>query len=199
MQPSDYRRASEDRAAMIEARAEQNGGGSGGGNGSGGGGGSLSGTPAERNFILDCYDRNQVGDASLFNYLFRGKYCFVAEWERFLVWGGHYWQMDMLHRQALSDVERVCQAYQDAGVGAPRGMIRKKTPASKKRSNPEKMRCAHLLAGVQCWTVWPQLMARRSSLQRMTLTSNHIFWPRRQALSICALVNQLQANQTNIF
>lgn len=65
-------------------------------------------------FILDCLYRNRVGDAALFCELFRGKYIFVQEWEKFLYWTGQYWAVDMRNMRALADAERVCQAYIDA-------------------------------------------------------------------------------------
>lgn len=68
----------------------------------------------DKNFVLECLRRNKVGDAALFCALFRGKYVFVQEWERFLYWAGNYWEVDKRSRLALADVERVCKAYQDA-------------------------------------------------------------------------------------
>lgn len=92
------------RAAEIEAKSA----------------GANSSTPGkadqklDKNFVLECLKRNKIGDASLFCALFRDKYVFVQEWERFLYWAGHYWDVDKRSRRALADVERVCKAYQDA-------------------------------------------------------------------------------------
>lgn len=68
----------------------------------------------EKSFVLDCLARNRVGDAALFCVLFRHKYVFVQEWEKFLYWAGHHWELDKRNRRALADAERLCAAYQDA-------------------------------------------------------------------------------------
>lgn len=68
----------------------------------------------DKNFVLDCLNRNKVGDALLFCALFRGKYVFVQEWEKFLYWTGNYWEVDMRSKRALADSERVCEAYINA-------------------------------------------------------------------------------------
>lgn len=68
----------------------------------------------DKAFVLDCLSRNRIGDAALFCALFKRKYIFVQEWEKFLYWTGHYWAVDMRSMRALADAERVCQAYQDA-------------------------------------------------------------------------------------
>lgn len=68
----------------------------------------------DKSFVLDCLGRNKVGDASLFCQLFRQKYVFVEEWEKWLFWNGHHWSLDMRGRRALADSERVCAAYQNA-------------------------------------------------------------------------------------
>ncbi|MBD5641785.1 MAG: DNA primase [Desulfovibrio sp.] len=90
------------RAAAIEAKVAD----------------KLPPAPAEQKpdngFILDCLSRNRVGDAALFCSLFRGKYIFVQEWEKFLYWTGQYWAVDMRSMRALADAERVCKAYMDA-------------------------------------------------------------------------------------
>lgn len=71
-------------------------------------------TQLPKEFVLDCLNRNKVGDALLFCTLFRGKYVFVQEWEKFLYWAGHYWKVDMRNQRAMADAERVCKAYLDA-------------------------------------------------------------------------------------
>lgn len=71
-------------------------------------------TKLPKDFVLDCLNRNKVGDAALFCALFRGKYVFVQEWEKFLYWSGHFWQVDMRSKRALADSERVCEAYMNA-------------------------------------------------------------------------------------
>lgn len=67
-------------------------------------------------FVLDCLSRNKVGDAGLFCALFGSKYVFVQEWEKFLYWAGHHWEVDKRNRRALADIERVCAAYVNAYV-----------------------------------------------------------------------------------
>lgn len=70
----------------------------------------------DKNFVLDCMCRNTVGDAMLFRELFRGKYVFVQEWKKFLVWKKHYWEVDLLAKKPLADAERLCEAYQNAWI-----------------------------------------------------------------------------------
>ena len=42
-------------------------------------------TKLPKDFVLDCLNRNKVGDAALFCALFRGKYVFVQEWRNFYI------------------------------------------------------------------------------------------------------------------
>ena len=67
-------------------------------------------------FVIDRLRRNRVGDADLFVTLFRGRYAYVPEWDKWLYWSGHHWDIDLLSRRALADVEQVCAAYQNAIV-----------------------------------------------------------------------------------
>ena len=61
----------------------------------------------DKRFVLDCLSRNKIGDATLFCALFPGKYVFVQEWEKFLYWAGHYWEVDKRSRRALADRKSV--------------------------------------------------------------------------------------------
>ena len=63
-------------------------------------------------FLRTCLFGNRVGDATLFAYMFRGKFVFIDRWDRWLRWGGHYWQEDINPKKALAAVERVCEQYQ---------------------------------------------------------------------------------------
>ena len=67
-------------------------------------------------FVIDRLRRNRVGDADLFVTLFRGRYAYVPEWDKWLYWSGHHWDIDLLSRRALADIEQVCAAYQNAIV-----------------------------------------------------------------------------------
>lgn len=69
---------------------------------------------ANDDFVRACFDRNKVGDAALFREIFAGKYVFVQEWEKFLVWTGNYWEIDKRSRHALADVEKLCEVYQNS-------------------------------------------------------------------------------------
>ncbi len=62
------------RAAEIEAKTSAKNGE------------QKSDAPPDNHFVLDCLSRNKVGDATLFCSLFRSKYIFVQEWEKFLYW-----------------------------------------------------------------------------------------------------------------
>lgn len=75
---------------------------------------TLASSALDKEFVLGCLGRERVGDATLFKELFRGKYVFVEEWEKFLKWQGHFWGLDVRNKSALADAERVCKAYHDA-------------------------------------------------------------------------------------
>ena len=80
-------------------------------------------------FVIDRLRRNRVGDADLFVTLFRGRYAYVPEWDKWLYWSGHHWNIDLLSRRALADIEQVCAAYQNAIVETGTG--RQTSPLSK--------------------------------------------------------------------
>lgn len=102
MSVDDIRAQTEARAAELEAMAKK------------------PSPPADaeeqpdKSFVLECLRRNSVGDAHLFCRLFRWKYVFVEEWEKWLFWNRQHWELDMRARRALADAERVCEAYQNA-------------------------------------------------------------------------------------
>lgn len=99
--PSDLKAKIAARAAAIEAKSKPP---------------TQQDAPSklEKAFVLDCLSRNKIGDAALFRTLFRDKYVFVEEWEKFLYWAGSHWALDKRARRAQADAERVCAAYQDA-------------------------------------------------------------------------------------
>lgn len=68
----------------------------------------------DKNFVLECLNRNKVGDATLFCTFFKNKYVFVQEWEKFLFWNGNYWEVDMRSKRILADSECVCEIYTNA-------------------------------------------------------------------------------------
>ena len=91
-------------------------------------------------FVIDRLRRNRVGDADLFVTLFRGRYAYVPEWDKWLYWSGHHWDIDLLSRRALADIEQVCAAYQNAIVETGQD---DKSPLSKTmRSRIDKLRTA---------------------------------------------------------
>ena len=55
-------------------------------------------------FVIDRLRRNRVGDADLFVTLFRGRYAYVPEWDKWLYWSGHHWDIDLLSRRALAGI-----------------------------------------------------------------------------------------------
>lgn len=112
-------------------------------------------TAPDKDFVLDCLTRNRVGDAALFCALFRGKYIFVQEWEKFLYWAGHYWAPDMRSMRALADAERVCEAYANAWAqssekegGAVHKLLKKHLDALRsQRGRREMLECATSIDG----------------------------------------------------
>lgn len=122
----------DDMAAKVAARAEAIAARS--------AGKSEAGTPPkgelDPKYVMDCLSRNKIGDAAIFCHLFRDKYVFVQEWEKFLFWTGHYWEVDKRSRRALADAERVCEVYQNAWAdsGMEEGTPMHKTLLSRLRS-----------------------------------------------------------------
>ncbi|GAB7511508.1 DNA primase family protein [Bilophila wadsworthia] len=53
---------------------------------------------------------NGIGDAKLYNRLYRGEIVYVKYWERFLVWNGHHWREDDWN-EAYQAIESVCEKY----------------------------------------------------------------------------------------
>ena len=56
---------------------------------------------------------NGIGDAKLYNRLYRGEIVYVKYWERFLVWNGHHWREDDWN-EAYQAIESVCEKYLSA-------------------------------------------------------------------------------------
>ena len=143
-------------------------------------------------FVIDRLRRNRVGDANLFVTLFRGRYAYVPEWDKWLYWSGHHWDIDLLSRRALADVEQVCAAYQNAIVETGQD---DKSPLSKTmRSRIDKLRTA---AGrKRC------LSARRPStirrlLRPTILISSTTIWRLPPASWTCVPANAVPENPSS--
>lgn len=66
--------------------------------------------------IKQCLDANYLGDGSLFAALHRGHYCHIKNIDKWLVWRGHYWQLDTMEER-YRGVEAVAEIYlKEAGA-----------------------------------------------------------------------------------
>lgn len=61
-------------------------------------------------FVLDCFNSNELGDGTLYAALQRGAFRFNNASEEWLRWSGHHWQRDSMH-ESLSAVESVVFNY----------------------------------------------------------------------------------------
>lgn len=60
--------------------------------------------------IKQCLQANELGDGTLFAALHRGKFCYVKNVDKWLVWRGHYWSWDRMEECFLG-VEAVADVY----------------------------------------------------------------------------------------
>ena len=68
------------------------------------------GTPDDPRFVYQCLSNGERGDGVLFAAMYKGRFCFVENWQRWLVWQGHYWADDV-HNLAMNAVEMVATKY----------------------------------------------------------------------------------------
>lgn len=61
--------------------------------------------------VTQCERENYLGDGKIYRHFHRGKVVYVHTWEKWLVWMGHHWAVDINSRRALSLVEEVAQEY----------------------------------------------------------------------------------------
>lgn len=173
----------EERAAAIARAAEQSGA-------------QAMPSPGERKldpwFVLERLRRNRVGDADLFVTLFRNRYVYVPEWDRWLYWSGHHWDIDLLCRRALADVEQVCAAYQNAIAETAQD---DKSPLFKTmRSRIDKLRTA---AGGKSCSSAPRPFMIRPWWRPTNWTGSSTFWPLPPGWWTCAPANAAPANPSS--
>ena len=60
--------------------------------------------------IKQCLQANELGDGTLFAALHRGKFCYVKNVDKWLVWRGHYWSWDRME-ECFHGVEAVSEVY----------------------------------------------------------------------------------------
>lgn len=60
--------------------------------------------------IKQCLESNYLGDGTLFAALHRGKFCHIKNIDKWIVWRGHYWQMDVMEER-YQGVEAVADIY----------------------------------------------------------------------------------------
>lgn len=67
--------------------------------------------PLGESVILRCEQEEYLGDGRIFSYFHRGKFVYVQLWEKWLVWQGHNWSVDINAKQAKEAVDKVAQEY----------------------------------------------------------------------------------------
>ena len=75
------------------------------------GGGSCGDDEIDSEFIRNCLNAGELGDAELFKRLQRDKFVYNKSMDGWMVWTGHHWEVDKLDR-ALAVVEDVVLEYQ---------------------------------------------------------------------------------------
>lgn len=70
------------------------------------------GGPIDSDFIMECLNRNELGDGELFKRLFRKDFVFNKSMGCWMSWAGHHWQLDKMD-YASASVEAVAKVYQD--------------------------------------------------------------------------------------
>lgn len=73
----------------------------------GGGSGDI-----DSDFIMDCLNRNELGDGELFKRLYQDDFVFNKSMDTWMSWAGHHWQIDKMD-SAMASVEGVARVYQD--------------------------------------------------------------------------------------
>jgi len=61
-------------------------------------------------FVRDCLRMNELGDGILFRELHRGKFIFNKAMDAWMIWAGHYWDIDTMELAKMS-VENVVAKY----------------------------------------------------------------------------------------
>jgi putative DNA primase/helicase len=87
---------------LVEARAREEEDARPGGPGDGG--------EIPRRFVRECLAANELGDGMLYAHLNAGKFLYAKTLDKWLVWAGHHWEIDMMGR-ALAAVEALCPVY----------------------------------------------------------------------------------------
>jgi len=70
----------------------------------------------ESEIVLKCLDRDELGDAELFAYLFKGKVIFDHKSRKWHMWESHYWQVDHTEEVKRMVGDKVASLYLDQGA-----------------------------------------------------------------------------------
>ena len=65
----------------------------------------------DSDFIIRCLRANELGDGELYKALYRGKFVFNKQADKWMEWQGHYWQYDLMNN-AQAAVEGVVKLYE---------------------------------------------------------------------------------------
>ena len=63
-------------------------------------------------FIMECLNKNELGDGELFKKLFRNDFVFNKSMDTWMKWNDHHWIIDKMDN-VLASVEKVALVYQD--------------------------------------------------------------------------------------
>jgi len=71
-----------------------------------------AGSEFDSDFIIECLNKNELGDGDLFKRLYRKDFIFNKSTDCWMSWAGHHWKLDKMDF-AHASVEGVASAYQD--------------------------------------------------------------------------------------
>ena len=72
-----------------------------------------SGSGIDSDFIMDCLNKNELGDGELFKKLYRNDFVLNLSMGSWMQWKGSYWEVDKNAAMALASVEGVANVYHD--------------------------------------------------------------------------------------
>lgn len=70
------------------------------------------GNEIDSKFILQCLNKNELGDGELFKELYRNDFVFNKSMDCWMYWAGHHWGIDKMD-SAIASVDGVASVYQD--------------------------------------------------------------------------------------
>ena len=155
------------------------------------GSGDDGGDDVSSNFVRDCFRMNELGDGLLFRELHRGKFVFNKAMDSWMVWNGHYWDVDSMDL-AKSSVENVVAKYIREAVRVSAQICELNGKDEDKERSLKSLRdvftagclrCGPPGGGIIAWVFPTRVMIRWRSTE-MRLTVSHGCWPAKMVSSI---------------